>query len=200
VPALSGQAEALRAGGICIVPTDTVYGIGAAAGQEAACRRAFELKRRPPGQPTALIAGSVERLVAVLGVDTGGVASALLQALLPGPLTLVVANPGRRFAHLCGAHPDRIGVRVPALRPQVGQLADLTGGLALTSANLHGGLDPAVLDDVPQELRQAAAVIVDGGRLPGTASAVIDVTGAAPRVLRDGPGAAEALRRLARLG
>jgi L-threonylcarbamoyladenylate synthase len=200
VPALSGQAEALRAGGICIVPTDTVYGIGAAAGQEAACRRAFELKRRPPGQPTALIAGSVERLVAVLGVDAGGIAAALLQALLPGPLTLVVANPGRRFAHLCGSDPDRIGVRVPALGPQVGELADLAGGLALTSANLHGGLDPAVLADVPQELRQAATVIVDGGRLPGTASAVIDVTGAAPRVLRDGPGAAEALRRLARLG
>lgn len=200
MPALSEQAEALRAGGICVVPTDTVYGIGAAAGLEAACRRAFALKRRPPGQPTALVAGSVERLAALLGVEAGGAAWALLQALLPGPLTLVVANPGRRFRHLCGADADRVGVRVPELPPQVAELADLAGGLALTSANLHGGADPALLDDVPQELRRAAAVVVDGGRLPGTASAVIDVTGAAPRVLRDGPGAAEALRRLARLG
>jgi L-threonylcarbamoyladenylate synthase len=200
VPALIGQAEALRAGGICVVPTDTVYGIGAAAGLEAACRRAFELKRRPAAQPTALIAGSVEALAGILGVDAGEPAWALLQALLPGPLTLVVANPERRFRHLCGAHPERIGVRVPVLPPQVAELADLAGGLALTSANLHGHPDPAVLDDVPQELRQAAAVVVDGGRLPGTASAVIDVTGSAPRVLRDGPGAAEALRRLALLG
>jgi len=53
---------------------------------------------------------------------------------------------------------------------------------------------------LPRELRAAAAVIVDGGRLPGAASAVIDVTGDEPRILRDGPGAAEALRRLARLG
>jgi L-threonylcarbamoyladenylate synthase len=200
VPALSAPARALLDGGLCIVPTDTVYGIGAAAAVEAACVRAFELKRRPPGQPTALVAGSVECLVEALGLDAAGPEAQLLGALLPGRLTLVVANPGRRFAHLCGADPDRIGVRVPDLRPEVAELADLAGGLALTSANLHGGSDPAVLGDVPRELRDSAAVVIDGGRLPGMASAVIDLTGGAPRVLRDGPGASKALRRLARLG
>jgi L-threonylcarbamoyladenylate synthase len=200
VPALSDRAQAIREGGLCVVPTDTVYGIGAAAGLEAACLRAFALKRRPPRQPTALVAGSVEGLVDALGLDAAGPEATRLGSLLPGPLTLVIANPELRFGHLCGAEPGRIGVRVPALRPEVAELADLAGGLALTSANLHGGPDPAVLDDVPRELRAAAAVIVDGGRLPGAASAVIDVTGDEPRILRDGPGAAEALRRLARLG
>lgn len=200
MPALTAPARALLDGGLCIVPTDTVYGIGAAAAVEAACVRAFELKRRPPGQPTALVAGSVERLAEALGLDAAGPEAQLLGALLPGPLTLVVANPGRRFVHLCGADPDRIGVRVPDLRPEVAELADLAGGLALTSANLHGGSDPAVLGDVSRELRDSAAVVIDGGRLPGTASAVIDLSGGPPRVLRDGPGASEALRRLARLG
>lgn len=200
MPALTAPARALLDGGLCIVPTDTVYGIGAAAAVEAACVRAFELKRRPPGQPTALVAGSVECVVEALGLDAAGPEAQLLVALLPGPLTLVVANPGRRFTHLCGADPGRIGVRVPGLRPEVAELADLAGGLALTSANLHGGPDPAVLGDVPRELRDSAALVIDGGRLPGMASAVIDLTGAAPRVLRDGPGANEALRRLARLG
>ena len=143
MPALTAPARALRDGGLCIVPTDTVYGIGAAAAVEAACLRAFELKRRPPGQPTALVAGSVECLADALGLDAAGPETPLLGALLPGPLTLVVANPGRRFAHLCGADPDRIGVRVPDLLPEVAELADLAGGLALTSANLHGGRDPA---------------------------------------------------------
>lgn len=200
MPALTAPARALLDGGLCIVPTDTVYGIGAAAAGEAACLRAVELKRRPPGQPTALVAGSVGCLVEALGLDAAGPEAQLLGALLPGPLTLVVANPGRRFVHLCGTDPDRIGVRVPDLRPEVAELADLAGGLALTSANLHGGSDPAVLGDVPRELRDSAAVVIDGGRLPGTASAVIDLSGGPPRVLRDGPGASEALRRLARLG
>ncbi|HEU0195293.1 MAG TPA: Sua5/YciO/YrdC/YwlC family protein [Gaiellales bacterium] len=200
MPSLSDRLQALRGGGICVLPTDTVYGIGAAAGLEEACLRAFALKRRPPGQPTALVAGSVAGLVGALGLDGDGPEAAVLAALLPGPLTLVIANPRRRFRHLCGSDPGRIGVRAPALRPEVAELADGAGGLALTSANLHGGPDPAVLGDVPPELRAEAAVIVDGGRLPGAASAVIDVTGGEPRILRDGPGVAQALRSLARLG
>ena len=66
-------------------------------------------------------------------------------ALLPGPVTLVVPNPGGRFGHVCGASPDRIGVRVPDLEPAVAELADAVGGLVITSANERGGRDPALL-------------------------------------------------------
>ena len=95
-------------------------------------------------------------------------------------------NPGGRFAHLCGSTPDRIGVRVPELAPDVAALADAVGGLAMTSANRRGEPAPARLSDVPAELREAAAVVVDGGSLPGIASTVVDITGPEPVVLRPG--------------
>jgi L-threonylcarbamoyladenylate synthase len=145
----------LRGGALAILPTDTVYGIGCAAGVEEACARLYAVKERPPEQPTAVVFGSVERAVEGLG-------DAVRSDLLPGPVTLIVPNPGRR-------------------------LADAVGGLALTSANRRGEPAPGRLSDVPSELLAVAAVVVDGGTLPGVASTVIDLTGAEPVVLRQGP-------------
>jgi tRNA threonylcarbamoyl adenosine modification protein (Sua5/YciO/YrdC/YwlC family) len=193
------DVEALLAGELAILPTDTVYGIGAAASVRAACDRLYRLKSRPGAQPVAVAAGSVELLLSAVVPDAGESAHAVLRALLPGPLTLIVPHPGGRFAHLCGGRPA-LGVRVPVLEPRVAALSDGAGGLALTSANLRGEPAPAALDEVPGELLAACRVTVDGGRLPGSASAVIDITGPAPVVVRDGPGADDALRRIAQLG
>jgi L-threonylcarbamoyladenylate synthase len=189
--------QRLRAGELAILPTDTVYGIAAAAYVRGACTRLYELKERPPGQPTAIMLGSVENLLENVLPELMGRQGVIARKVLPGPLTLVVRNPGRRFAYLCGDAPDRIGIRVPDLDPAVAELADSVGGLLITSANLRGGPAPARLEDVPDELVGAAAFTVDAGELPGTPSAVIDVTGAGPRVLRDGPGLDEAMARLA---
>ena len=82
--------------------------------------------------------------------------------------------------------PARIGVRVPELAPAVAELADAVGGLALTSANRRGEPAPGRLSDVPSELLAVAAVVVDGGPLPGIASTIIDITGPEPVVLRPG--------------
>jgi L-threonylcarbamoyladenylate synthase len=177
---VSEHERLLRAGGLAILPTDTVYGIGCAAGLPEACERLYALKERPADQATAVVFGSVAKAVEVLG-------EALPEHLLPGPVTLIVANPGRRFAYLCGPSPERIGVRVPELAPAVAVLADAVGGLALTSANRRGEAAPGRLSDVPPELRSAAAVVVDGGTLPGVASTVIDLTGSAAVVIRPGP-------------
>ena len=177
---MSEHERLLLAGGLAIVPTDTVYGIGCAAGLPEACERLYALKERPADQATAVVFGSVARAAEVLG-------AALPEELLPGPVTLVVPNPGRRFTHLCGSSPERIGVRVPELAGAVAELADAVGGLALTSANRRGEAAPGRLSDVPPELRSAAAVVVDGGTLPGVASTVIDLTGSDPVVLRQGP-------------
>ena len=170
----------LRAGGLALLPTDTVYGIGCAAALPDACARLYQLKERPPGQPTAVVFGLVTTAEEVLGEP-------LPRDLLPGPVTLIVPNPGGVFAHLCGSDPARIGVRVPELARDVAGLADAVGGLALTSANRRGEAAPGRLSDVPPELVAAAAVVVDGGSLPGLASTVLDLTGPAPVVLRQGP-------------
>jgi L-threonylcarbamoyladenylate synthase len=196
---VSEPSARLRAGALAIVPTDTVYGIAAAAAVRPACERLYALKARPASQPVALIAGSVENLLSNVLPEARGRAGVIVRALLPGPLTLIVPNPGRRFAYLCGERPEAIGVRVPALRADVAELADALGGLAATSANLRGEPAPATLDEVPADLRDACEVVLDGGRLRGAASAVIDVTGREPVVVRPSPDAAAALARIAAL-
>jgi L-threonylcarbamoyladenylate synthase len=193
VPADAEQR--LRDGELAILPTDTVYGIACAAGLPGSCARLYRLKQRPADQPTAILLGSVERLLHELP-DLPDVAAATCRRLLPGPLTLIVPNPGRRFEHLCGRDNDRIGVRVPTLDPALAALADAVGGLMITSANLRGEPAPARFDQVPRELRDACGFGLDGGVLPGTASAVIDVTTADPSVLRPGPGLDKALEVL----
>jgi L-threonylcarbamoyladenylate synthase len=179
---VTDRERLLRDGGLAILPTDTVYGIGCAAGLPGACARLYAVKERPPEQPTAIVFGSVGKAAEVLGpIGSAGA------ELLPGPVTLIVPNPGGRFAYLCGPTPDRIGLRVPELVPDIAALADAVGGLAMTSANRRGDPAPGRLVDVPDELRSVAAVVVDGGPLPGVASTVIDVTGRRPVVIRPGP-------------
>jgi L-threonylcarbamoyladenylate synthase len=194
--AVTAHERALRAGGLAIVPTDTVYGIGCAASHRAACRELYRAKSRPPEQPTALVLGSVEELLAHALPELTGRVGELCRRVLPGPLTLVVPNPGGRFPSLCGATPETIGVRVPQLTAGVAALADAVGGLALTSANLRGEPAPGRLEDVPAELLELAAVVIDGGRVGGVASSVIDVTGHEPVLLRRGPDADSAMALL----
>ena len=77
-------------------------------------------------------------------------------ALLPGPYTLILPNPGRRFPWLAGSRPETIGVRIPALAGAVREVLSRVGALAATSANMPGEPDPRTLDQVPGQLRAAA--------------------------------------------
>lgn len=188
-------ARLLAGGGLAVLPTDTVYGIACAAVDAGACGRLYALKQRPPSQATAVVLGTVSGAMELLP-EMGPRAAAACAALLPGPYTLIVPNPARRLAHLCGDAPDRIGLRVPLLDAAVAALADGAGGLLMTSANLRGGPDPAELGQVPPALRNAAGFEVDGGPLAGVPSSVIDVNGPEPLVLRAGPGLERALELL----
>jgi L-threonylcarbamoyladenylate synthase len=194
--AVTGREEALRAGGLAVVPTDTVYGIGCAATHRDACAHLYAVKARPPDQPVAVVAGSVAGLLDDVLPELDARVAGLCRRALPGPVTLVVPNPDRRFAHLCGATPERIGVRVPVLVAEVARLADAVGGLALTSANLRGEPPPARLADVPAALRELCAFAIDGGEAHGTPSSVVDVTGPAPVLLRAGPDAGSVMALL----
>ena len=189
-------AAAIRSGALAIVPTDTVYGL-ASNPEEEAVRRLYRAKGRGDLQPTALVAAGVDVLLERLP-ELRGRAEAIARALLPGAYTLVLPNPARRYAWLCGGSPDAIGVRVPALTGPGAELLALVGALAATSANLPGGADPRRLEDVPEELKAAADALLDGGELPGTPSTVLDLTGPEPVVLRQGAvPAEEALRVVA---
>jgi L-threonylcarbamoyladenylate synthase len=183
--------EAIEAGEPVVLPTDTVYGL---CTRPDAAPTLTRLKGRDEKQPIALLAADVETLLDRVPElrDQAG----LIRALLPASLTLILPNPARRYDWLTGTRPDAIGVRVPDLGGVAREIVERVGAVAATSANLHGGPDPRRLDDIPEEIR-GAAVLVDGGELPGTPSTVVDLTGAEPEILREGAvPAAEVLERV----
>jgi L-threonylcarbamoyladenylate synthase len=197
VSEVEAAIAAIRAGELAIVPTDTVYGLAASAYSEAPVRRLYRAKGRDELQPTALVAASLEMLFECVP-ELDGRAGLIARALLPGPFTLILPNPARRYRWLTGTQSGTIGVRVPDLDGPGRAVLDAVGAIAATSANLPGGPDPQRLEDVPEELRAAAAAVVDGGALPGTPSTVVDLTGDEPSVLREGAvSAEEALRAVA---
>jgi tRNA threonylcarbamoyl adenosine modification protein (Sua5/YciO/YrdC/YwlC family) len=192
---VDAAVAALRAGRPALLPTDTVYGLCCSpfAGEPVAAM--YRLKGRAAAQPTALVAASVDGLLARVP-ELAGRPEAVCRTLLPGPFTLVLPNPAARFPWLTGGKPGPIGVRVPLLPALAVRVVEAVGAVAATSANDPGGPDPAVLDEVPVRIRAACAE-VDVGRLPGTASTVLDLTGEDPRVLREGAvSASDALARV----
>jgi L-threonylcarbamoyladenylate synthase len=186
---------ALRAGQVVVLPTDTVYGLCADGYRAEPHRRLCRLKGRPEGMPTALLAADLDMVLDAVP-EARGRAAVAARALLPGPYTLILPNPARRFPWLAGSTPKKIGVRVPELPPEARVVVERLGAVAATSANLHGASDPSSLEDIPEEILAAAGAVVDAGPLPGTPSTVLDLTGPEPTVLRVGAvPAAEALAR-----
>lgn len=176
---------AIQDGRPVILPTDTVYGLCADPYREAPAREIYRMKGTPFEQPVALVARDVDFLLECVP-ELRGRSVAIARALLPGPFTLVLPNPGHRYPWITGSTPDRIGVRVPQLAGAAAEVFARVGAVAATSANLHGGADPHTVDEVPVELRAGAAAVVDGGELPGIPSTVLDLTGDEPQVLREG--------------
>ncbi len=190
---------AIRAGEVVVLPTDTVYGLCTTPFKSEPVVRMYELKGRDEDQPTALLASDLGVLFECVP-ELRGRARSIARALLPGPLTLILPNPARRFRWLTGSRPDTLGVRVPELEREARAIVERVRAVAATSANLPGEPDPKRLDDVPEQIRAGCAVLVDAGELPGTPSTVVDLTGPEPKILREGAvPAAEVLNRLGQL-
>jgi L-threonylcarbamoyladenylate synthase len=191
VSSVDEVVAAIEAGQLVVIPTDTVYGLACRPDREDAVRALSTLKRRAAEQPIALVASSVDALVELIPELPA-------RLVLTGPYTLVVPNPSRRLPWLAGSRPDAIGVRVPEAGGAGASVLARVGVVAATSANLHGGADPARVADVPDEILAGVAAVLDAGELPGTPSTVVDLTGSEPRVLREGAVAGvEALARVA---
>jgi len=194
VTTIDAAVAALGQGRPAVLPFDTVYGLVALAEDEGAVRTMYELKGRVPTQPSALVAATVRQLLDAVPELEG---EAAVLALLPGPYTLILRNPAHRFPWLTGDSPSAIGVRVPDLPPATARVVERAGVVVATSANDPGGPDPATLDEVPARIRSGAGAELDGGRVPGTPSTVVDLTGEEPRIVRAGAvPAQDVLRRL----
>jgi L-threonylcarbamoyladenylate synthase len=177
-------AEALRRGGLAVYPTETFYGLGALARDEAALARLVAAKLRPEGKPLPLVAA--DRAMAFSAWAAAGVAARVLAARFwPGPLTLVApAAPGLP-REVAGS--GSVGVRVPG-SPVARELSRLAGGLLVsTSANPSGGPPPARVEDLDPALLARVDAVLDGGPTPGgLPSTVVELGREGARLLRDG--------------
>ena len=182
--AVHAAVAAFRARRPVILPTDTVYGLCAWPFRPEPVERIYRLKGRDASKPVALLAPDLEALVEALPeLDPTHV-----EGLLPGPYTLVVANPERRFPWLTGERPEAIGIRIPELPDEAALVLREVGVVAATSANAAGGPAPRRVEEIPEEMLAACGAVVDAGELPGVPSTVLDLTGDEPRVLREGAG------------
>jgi L-threonylcarbamoyladenylate synthase len=171
-PGLTRAAQLIRGGGVIAFPTDTVYGLGAAADDEVATKRVYRIKGRPVGMPLILMVAAESQLEGYVHIDSR--TEAYIRRWWPGPLTLVLHAKGG----------GTLGVRIPKHKVAL-DLLRAAGPLMTTSANLHGK-DPAMTAEEAGQLPGLAAVL-DGGKAPGgTASTVLDLTGPEPHVLREG--------------
>jgi L-threonylcarbamoyladenylate synthase len=167
-------SRCISVGGVAVFPSDTVYGLACEPDSKEAVERLYRLKRRRPDKPAAVMFFALDLALAALpelGPRTGGA----LQALLPGAVTLLLPNPARRYPLACGTEPETLGLRVPAWAPALAVLGDVRWPVLQSSANVAGGADARMLEDVPEAIRARADLVLDGGELPGTASTVVDL-------------------------
>ena len=183
---LAQAAALLRRGQVVAFPTETVYGLGADARDEAAVQRIFTTKGRPAHNPLIVHVSGVQAAAALVRMDTR--AMGLAGAFWPGPLTLVLnRQPDCPVALLTTAGLDKIAVRVPANKhaQRLLQICDMP--IAAPSANPSGRISPSTADHVHAGLAGKIDLILDGGPCEdGLESTIIDCSGAAPVLLRPG--------------
>jgi L-threonylcarbamoyladenylate synthase len=190
----------ISVGGVALFPADTVYGLATEPDSSDGVYRLYRLKGRSPDRPAAVMFFRLELALAALP-ELGGRTRDAVERLLPGPLTLLLPNPARRFPLACGPEPERLGLRVPRLEGELGPLAGVSWPVLQSSANPSGGEDPRRLEDVDERIRRGVDLQLDGGELPGTPSTVVDLTAyerdGSHEVLREGAvSAAELADRL----
>jgi L-threonylcarbamoyladenylate synthase len=180
---IEAAAVALRAGKLVVLPTDTVYGLGALPNVHAAIERIYLAKGRPESKPIPVLGASLDdlRSVAVFGERP----RALADRHWPGPLTLVLPRAEGFTADLGGDQPEGVAVRVPACDPALALLRQV-GPLAVTSANRSGEAPATTVAEARAVLDEWADAFIDGGRCDGEPSTVISLLGE-PTVLRPGP-------------
>ena len=179
-PAIADAADALRDGDLVVYPTETVYGLGANALDEDAVSRVFDAKGRDRDDPVSL--GVPDAETALEYTAPTARERRFMHEFLPGPVTVVVDRT-ELVPDVLTAGRDRVGVRVPDHEMAL-DLLDAFNPITATSANVSGEGSVRDLDDLDDEIREAVAVVLDGGQTPGTESTVVDVE--AGEILRRG--------------
>jgi len=182
--ALQAAVHVLAEGGLVCFPTDTVYGIGAAAGDDAAVRRLFAVKGRSPDKPLPLLLAEAADAARVAELTSLG--KTLASRFWPGALTIVMRkSPSYRSLALAAG--DTVALRVPDHELVRRMVRDLGGPVTGTSANRAGAPAPVSAAEVAFQIGEMVELIIDGGRSrERVESTVVDITATPPAVLREG--------------
>jgi tRNA threonylcarbamoyl adenosine modification protein (Sua5/YciO/YrdC/YwlC family) len=181
VEMLDELATILGAGGLALLPTDTIYGLHTRAADDAAIGRLAEAKGRDEKKPFVVIGESIDQFLA-LGAVVPASLRATLDSLWPAPLTAVLPLTAPIAASRGAAS---LAVRVPAV-PWLRTLAGRTGALASTSANRSGEPPVTSPDNLASDVVETLDAIVDAGVCSGEPSTIVDFTGSSPRIVREG--------------
>lgn len=186
----------LASGGLVILPTETVYGLGCKCSAVGAIERLFEIKKRPMGKPFALLASSLSQ-AEPLALDLPEQSKILALHFFPGPLTLIVpAKVGQVPDALMGPS-NTLGIRVPD-EPYLLSVIEAVGEpLAATSANFSGASAPEKFAQIDPKLLEMVDLALDGGTTRfRVESTVVDCTKVPPEVLREGAILASEIRKV----
>ncbi len=177
--------QALKAGDVIGLPTETVYGLAADAMNISAVRKIFALKGRPVDHPLIVhIADSTQ--LSKWAIDIPEEAFVLAQHFWPGPLTMILRKHANVPDEVTGGQ-DTVGLRCPAHPLALTVLQQLNSGVAAPSANRFGRISPTTAQHVRDEFGDAVPVVLDGGECDvGIESTIIDLSSEQPRLLRPG--------------
>jgi L-threonylcarbamoyladenylate synthase len=192
--AISTAARAVSAGSVVVLPTDTLYGIGADAFNPSAVAGVLAAKGRGRDLPVPVLVGSwstIDGLVSWVPPTL----RALVEAFWPGGLTIVVEHAPSLAWDLGDVH-GTVAIRMP-LHPIALDLLAVTGPMAVSSANVTGQPPALTAQQAYEQLGESVAVYLDGGEVPvGRPSSIIDLTGEVPLLLREGAISLAALREV----
>jgi tRNA threonylcarbamoyl adenosine modification protein (Sua5/YciO/YrdC/YwlC family) len=186
---------AVRRGDLIVLPTDTVYGIGADAFSPLAVGELLRAKRRGRDMPPPVLVGTPKAATALIE-ELGPDGQNLMDAFWPGALT-IICRANRSLAWDLGDTKGTVAVRMPDHEMAI-ELLKQTGPLAVSSANLTGNDAAATAEEAELQLGDAVELYLDGGRVDeGVPSTIVDLTGSVPRILRTGGISEERIREVA---
>jgi L-threonylcarbamoyladenylate synthase len=194
-PEVRRAAQILRAGGLVAFPTETVYGLGADAASEKAVARLYQTKRRPAAHPVIVHFENSEKAFA-WAREIPAAARKLAEKFWPGPLTLILKRSALAKDFVTGGQ-DTVGLRVPSHAIAHQLLKEFGGAVAAPSANRFGFVSPTTAAHVREDLGKDVDLVLEGGPSEvGIESTILDLSGAAPVLLRPGHLSKEQLKQV----
>lgn len=185
-------ALVIKAGGLAVLPTDTVYCLAADMANPEAVKRMYALKGRPATKGLPILIAE-RRELAKLAAEVPEETEILMETYWPGPLTIVFKKRPEVPEAATGGKPT-VAVRLPGYLVCRAVLGEMGSPLVSSSANLSGGLAPRAVPEIEPAIIDGVDVVIDGGVCPrGVPSTILDVSGPVWRVLRQGSVTREAI-------